>query len=122
MNAHILVVDDHVEMADNISSVLQLAQYRVTTATSGKEGVKQATRLHPDLILCDIMMPDLDGAAVFDWITEHRPELVDRLGFCTGGAFTPRSRALVERVAGRLFDKPLSRSQVLAAVEQLRPK
>ncbi len=76
MNAHILVVDDHVEMADNISSVLQLAQYRVTTATSGKEGVKQATRLHPDLILCDIMMPDLDGFGVYH-IVRSDPETAD---------------------------------------------
>ncbi len=56
------------------------------------------------------------------FLAANTPELLDRLGFCTGGVFTPRSRALADRVAGRLFDKPLSRTQVMAAVEQLRPK
>ncbi len=76
MNAHILVIDDNLEMADNIASVLQLAQYRVTTACNGKEGVKQASKIHPDLILCDVMMPDLDGFGVYH-IVRSDPETTD---------------------------------------------
>ena len=118
----VLIVDDEAELLVAYQRLFS-KQLDLTLAPGGRAAVSLLeTDARWDAILCDIMMPDLDGAAVFDWITEHRPELVDRLGFCTGGAFTPRSRALVERVAGRLFDKPLSRSQVLAAVEQLRPK
>lgn len=73
MSTHILVIEDNVEMADNIKSILELAQYRVTTATNGKEGVKLVNQLRPDLILCDIMMPELDGYGVLH-ILHAEPE------------------------------------------------
>lgn len=64
MNYNILLIEDNTEMAENISGILQLAHYDVVYAPNGKEGVDLAQKSHPDLILCDIMMPDLDGYGV----------------------------------------------------------
>ncbi len=64
MNYNILLIEDNAEMAENISGILQLAHYDVTCASNGKEGVDLAQKIQPDLILCDIMMPDLDGYGV----------------------------------------------------------
>ncbi|HEY9045507.1 MAG TPA: response regulator [Ohtaekwangia sp.] len=64
MSYTILLIEDNPEMADNISSILQLAHYNVTHACNGKAGVELAQKIHPDLILCDIMMPELDGYGV----------------------------------------------------------
>jgi CheY-like chemotaxis protein len=64
MKSKILVIEDEEEMCENIASILELANYDVTTATSGRAGVEMVQKDQPDLILCDIMMPDLDGYGV----------------------------------------------------------
>jgi len=64
MNYHVLLIEDNVEMAENITSILELASYQVSHASNGKDGVSLAKEIHPDLILCDIMMPELDGYGV----------------------------------------------------------
>ena len=64
MSYQILLIEDNIEMAENIQSILGLAKYHVTHAPNGKIGVDLAQRNPPDLILCDIMMPELDGYGV----------------------------------------------------------
>jgi CRP-like cAMP-binding protein/CheY-like chemotaxis protein len=63
-NYTILVIEDNLEMAENICSIVKLANYNVLHAANGKTGVALAKQQKPDLILCDIMMPELDGYAV----------------------------------------------------------
>src|SRR5580704_8128521 len=60
----VLLIEDNNEMRENISEILSLANYAVLTAENGKVGVEIAKRDKPDLIICDIMMPDLDGYGV----------------------------------------------------------
>lgn len=60
----ILVIEDIMEMRENITEILQLAPYDVVQAANGKQGIELARQNHPDLILCDIMMPELDGFGV----------------------------------------------------------
>ena len=69
----ILLIEDNQEMAENITSILQLANYDVVYATNGKNGVALAQKSQPDLILCDIMMPELDGYGVLH-ILNHDPD------------------------------------------------
>ena len=64
MNHKILLIEDNLEMAENISDILELVQYRVIHACNGKMGVEMAKEYLPDLIICDIMMPELDGYGV----------------------------------------------------------
>lgn len=60
----ILLIEDNPEVRENTSEILELAGYRVVTAENGKVGVEQAKKEKPDLIICDIMMPELDGYGV----------------------------------------------------------
>ena len=60
----ILVIEDNTDVRENIAEILGLAGYEVHVAENGKAGVERATRHKPDLILCDIMMPELDGYGV----------------------------------------------------------
>lgn len=60
----ILVIEDNAEMRANLAEILELAPYHVVQAANGKQGVALARRTRPDLILCDIMMPKLDGYGV----------------------------------------------------------
>ena len=60
----VLVIEDNPDVRENICEVLELACYEVIPASDGYEGVKLAKESEPDLILCDIMMPGLDGYGV----------------------------------------------------------
>jgi len=60
----ILVIEDNPEMRENTAEILELANYKVFEAQNGKEGVKLAGTCNPDIIICDIMMPELDGYGV----------------------------------------------------------
>ncbi len=61
-----------------------------------------------DLIVCDLMMPEMDGPQVYEAIAETAPHLLSRTVFCTGGAFTPRVRKFVSCVDNPVIDKPIS--------------
>lgn len=73
MSYTVLLIEDNSEMAENICSILELAKYNVIYAPNGKAGVDLAQQKHPDLILCDIMMPELDGYGVLH-ILNRDPE------------------------------------------------
>ena len=60
----ILLIEDNAEIRDNTGEILTLAGYDVITAENGKIGVHLAQDQSPDLIICDIMMPELDGYGV----------------------------------------------------------
>jgi CheY-like chemotaxis protein len=60
----VLIIEDNHDLRENTAEILQLAGYDVETAENGKEGVKSATNSRPDIIVCDIMMPELDGYGV----------------------------------------------------------
>jgi len=64
MNNKILVIEDNVEMCQNIASILKLGRYDVLTSNNGKSGIEMAQTSRPDLVLCDVMMPELDGYGV----------------------------------------------------------
>ena len=57
----ILLIEDNLDLRENTAELLQLAHYHVTTANNGKEGLERALELKPDLIICDVNMPRMDG-------------------------------------------------------------
>lgn len=69
--AAILVIEDNDEVRDNLSVILEIYGYSVTSASNGLEGVKAAIQHPPDLILCDVMMPELDGYGVINLLSEN---------------------------------------------------
>jgi CRP-like cAMP-binding protein len=70
MEKTILLIEDNPEVAENISTILRLAKYEVIHAGNGREGVEMAKSQHPDLIICDIMMPELDGYGVIHILSQ----------------------------------------------------
>ena len=60
----ILVIEDTQEVRENLAEILELSGYSVSTAENGKVGVRSAQENRPDLIICDVMMPELDGFGV----------------------------------------------------------
>lgn len=61
----ILIIEDNQDVRENTSEILELENYAVITAENGKIGIEKALEHIPDIIICDIMMPELDGYGVF---------------------------------------------------------
>ncbi|MBL7851843.1 MAG: response regulator [Cyclobacteriaceae bacterium] len=117
MSAHILVIEDNPEMLENITSILQLAQYRVTAARNGKEGVKLAQQLRPDLILCDIMMPELDGYGVLHILHSEPETALLPFVFITAKADKKDLRHGMNLGADDYLTKPFESTDLLKMVE-----
>lgn len=64
----VLVIEDSPDLADSLYDALEMEGYRPIIALSGREGVQKALEIHPDLILLDIRLPDIDGYQVFQKI------------------------------------------------------
>jgi PAS domain S-box-containing protein len=102
----LLVVDDEIAIGRTISIALS-DEFHVTTATSGREALQLLAGDPPfDVVLCDLMMPDVSGMDVYERVVKERPELASRFIFVTGGAFTERARAFVERIGPAVVEKP----------------
>lgn len=113
----ILLIEDNAEILENTSEILELAGYKVFTAENGKSGVEAALQHHPDLIICDVMMPVLDGYGVFHLIRKN-PELVN-IPFIFLTAKSERSdfRKGMEMGADDYITKPFNDTELLNAVE-----
>ena len=83
----ILVIEDEPEMRRNITALLRYYDYEPIAAENGREGIAAARREKPDLVLCDVMMPELTGMDFHARLREARPDLADQIIFLSGGAF-----------------------------------
>jgi CRP-like cAMP-binding protein len=117
MKYTVLLIEDNLEMAENICSILKLAHYNVLSAPNGKIGVEIAQQKHPDLILCDVMMPELDGYGVLhilnsDPETAHIPFI-----FLTAKADKNDLRMGMNLGADDYITKPFEGHDLLKVVE-----
>jgi CheY-like chemotaxis protein len=92
----------------------------VSVATSGTQG-KEMIEKDPsfDLILCDLMMPDISGMDLHAWLEERNPELAQKTVFVTGGAFTPVAKQFLQRVKNLRLEKPLDPKDLNALIADL---
>lgn len=112
----ILLIEDNDDIRINTAEILELSNYQVITAENGKTGVEKAIEHHPDLIICDIMMPVLDGYGVLYAI--HKNEAIKNTPFIFLTAKAERSdfRKGMELGADDYISKPFSGTELLTAV------
>ena len=112
----ILLIEDNEALRENTAEILSLANYEVATAENGKMGVEMAMANPPDLIVCDIMMPVLDGYGVFQIISKN-PEL-QHIPFIFLSAKSERNdlRKGMEMGADDYITKPFSDSELINAI------
>lgn len=102
----VLVIDDEIAIGRTLAIGLA-DEFEVATATSGREALELlAGGDRFDVVLCDLMMPDVSGMDVYERVAESSPRLAARFVFVTGGAFTERARAFVERTRAPVLEKP----------------
>ncbi|OQY95585.1 MAG: transcriptional regulator [Sphingobacteriales bacterium UTBCD1] len=113
----ILLIEDNNDIRENTAEILELANYKVFTAVNGKEGVEVALKEKPDLIVCDIMMPVLDGFGVLHLLNKN-PETL-HIPFIFLSAKTERAdvRKGMALGADDYITKPFEGTELLEAVE-----
>ncbi len=117
MMKSILVIDDNPNILDNTAEILELAGYTVYTAENGKIGVDLAMQHKPSLIVCDIMMPELDGYGVLHLIRKN--DVLKNIPFVFLTAKTERSdfRKGMEMGADDYITKPFDDIELLNAID-----
>lgn len=117
MSKTILVIEDNNEIRENTSEILELAGFKTITAENGRQGVDLALKNKPDLIICDIMMPELDGYGVLHLLRKNVE--TESVPFIFLTAKTERSdfRKGMEMGADDYITKPFDDSELLSAVE-----
>lgn len=113
----IALIEDNEEMRENIAEILELADYNVLTASNGKEGVDLVKKELPDLIICDIMMPELDGYGVLYYLSKIPETRAIPFIFLTAKTERADFRKGMNMGADDYISKPFEEMELLAAIE-----
>lgn len=113
----ILLIEDNDIIRENTAEILELSGYRVITANNGKAGVELALVDRPDLIICDIMMPVLDGYGVLHIVNKNPALIGIPFIFLTAKSERDDFRRGMELGADDYLTKPFSESELLSAIE-----
>jgi DNA-binding response OmpR family regulator len=117
MLRRLLVIDDHDDIRENTAEILSLAGYEVFTAPNGKRGVEVALKEKPELIICDIMMPELDGFGVLHLLRKNEATLETPFIFLTAKTERADFRKGMEMGADDYITKPFDDIELLNAIE-----
>lgn len=113
----ILLIEDNPEVRENTSEILSLANYNVVTAENGKIGVDLAQKEKPDLIICDIMMPELDGYGVLHILSKNEQTANIPFIFLTAKTEKTDIRKGMNLGADDYLTKPFDDTDLLNAIE-----
>lgn len=113
----ILLIEDNQDVRENTAEILTLAGYQVSIAPNGKAGVEKALQERPDLIICDIMMPELDGFGVLHILNKNTDTATIPFIFLTAKAEKTDMRKGMTLGADDYLTKPFDDTDLLNAVE-----
>ncbi len=116
-NKTVLVIEDHDDIRESIVEILEMADYHVLSASEGKSGFELALKHLPNIILCDIMMPVLDGYGVLYLLGKHEETANIPLIFLTAKAERADIRKAMEMGADDYLIKPFNDMELLNAIE-----
>lgn len=113
----ILIIEDNTDVRENLEEILQLSGYEVLAAKDGKEGVNSANSWKPDLILCDVMLPVLDGFGILQILSKN-PELNSiPFIFLTAKTELTDMRKGMNLGADDYITKPFKKDELLSVIE-----
>jgi len=118
LHGHVLIVDDEIAFANSLRRLLS-NEHVVSIVPNVREAlgrVKAGERY--DVILCDLMMPEMTGADLHAALTKAAPDQAMRIIFITGGAFSPSSQRFLENVPNLCFEKPCDIQKLRSSIRQ----
>lgn len=117
----ILVVDDEEDQLDVMRHILG-DKYSVVGVNSGKDAIDRLEKEEYDLVVCDVKMPGIDGAGIYDWVREHRPFMERRILFSTGDMLGPKAEKIIGKIGDNYIIKPYNVEEFLRKVEEILGK
>jgi CheY-like chemotaxis protein/two-component sensor histidine kinase len=118
-SARLLVIDDEPAVGIAVRRVLG-KRHDVTLVTSAREALLQLDRGEEfDLVLCDMMMPEMTGMDLYEHLERAGSPLISRFVFLTGGAFTREARSFLDRITNPKVDKPFEPAALSALIRDL---
>lgn len=115
----ILVIEDNNDIRENLAELLELQGFVILTANHGKQGLDLIMAQKPDLVICDITMPELDGFEVLNLIRKNKQMASVPFIFLTARSEkTDRERGLAEGALHYII-KPFTEDQLMAAVSTI---
>lgn len=113
----VLLIEDDVVLRENTAELLELSDYDVTTAPNGKVGIEVAQQLLPDVIVCDIMMPELDGYGVLEFLSKQDDTKYIPFIFLSAKTERQDVRKGMDLGADDYITKPFSEDELISAIE-----
>lgn len=114
----ILIIEDNDEIRENTAELLGLHNYDVFTAEEGGEGYEMAKKHGPDLILCDIMMPETDGRRFLKLARNDKMVRKIPLIFFSAGTGTVEMQRALMKAADGFLQKPFTEEELLKAIKK----
>jgi DNA-binding NarL/FixJ family response regulator len=113
----ILIIEDEPEMRRNITALLRFHEYKPIEAENGRKGIEAARREKPDLVLCDVMMPELDGHGVLQALQEDTELALIPFIFLTAKGEKDDLRSGMNLGADDYLTKPVANADLVRAIE-----
>ncbi len=114
---HILLIEDDTALRENTAELLELAGYEVAIASNGRIGIEKAKALLPQLVICDIMMPEVDGYGVLQALSEDETTRFIPFIFLSAKAEHKEIRKGMDMGADDYLTKPFEEEELMSAVE-----
>ncbi|ALQ50878.1 response regulator transcription factor [Nitrosomonas ureae] len=116
-NTLILIIEDEKSLRENISEIIRHYGYRVISAPSGEDGVKAALELIPNIIICDIMLPGIDGFDVLTRLKQSSQLLSTAFIFLTAKSTRSDTRTGMNMGADDYLTKPFTKEELINSIK-----
>jgi two-component system NtrC family sensor kinase len=117
----VLVIDDEPDIGEILADMLRKLGYRYEVRVSGEAAQAALMQRDYDVVLCDLRLPGLDGAALYDWMAVNRPHLCARTAFITADTLSASSHRFLARAGRPVLEKPFVPAELDELLMQLRP-
>ena len=117
MEKKVLLIEDDMTVRENTAEILELSNYNVKTASDGLKGVEAALDFKPDIIVCDVMMPELDGYGVLKKLSENEETQFIPFIFLSAKTDHKDIRKGMDLGADDYLTKPFEEDELISAIE-----
>lgn len=115
----ILIVEDNKNIRENLAEMLSIAKYNVKAVENGKLAITELERILPDIIICDIIMPEMNGYELLEAVRNNSSFANIRFIFLTALAEEYEIKNGLEMGANKYIVKPFEETQILSAIDSL---
>jgi CheY-like chemotaxis protein len=112
----VLIVDDEADIAEVLQEIVEGDGHDVTVAANGRDALERIAGSSFDLVLSDLIMPELDGAGLWRALRASRPELADRVVFITGDTLSEAAQRFLAEARRPVIEKPFVPDDVRTVV------